>query len=149
MSGLSDDQLAEHRDAFSLFDKKGDGKIDLNQLGDVLRALGQNPKTSEVKKMAQDVDPRGAKRLGFEEFLPILNSVRKKSAQGTQEEFIEGLKVFDRDGNGTVSSVELRHVLTSLGEKLTDEEVDQLLVGMEDAQGQVQYEEFVKTIMAG
>ena len=58
----------------------------------------------------------GAKRLGFEDFLPILNGVRKKSSQGTSEEFIEGLKVFDREGNGAVSSAELRHVLTSLGE---------------------------------
>ena len=32
-------------------------------------------------------------------------------------------KVFDKDGNGFISAAELRHVMTNLGEKLTDEEV--------------------------
>jgi calmodulin len=42
----------------------------------------------------------------------------------TEEELIEAFKVFDRDGNGLISAAELRHVMTNLGEKLTDEEVD-------------------------
>ena len=37
-------------------------------------------------------------------------------------ELVEAFKVFDRDGNGFVSTVELRHVMTNLDEKLTDEE---------------------------
>lgn len=57
--------------------------------------------------------------------------------------------MFDRNCNGLVTAAELRHVLCSLGDKLTAEEVDQLLVGFEDNQGQVLYEEFVKHIMSG
>ena len=34
--------------------------------------------------------------------------------------------MFDRDGNGTVTAAELRHVLTNLGEKLTEEEIDEM-----------------------
>jgi myosin light chain 6 len=91
----------------------------------------------------------GRKRVSFEEFLPIYNSVSGKKEQGSMEDFIEGLKVFDKEGNGFINSAELRHVLTSLGEKLTDEEVDQLLQGAEDSQGQVNYEDFVKMVLAG
>lgn len=65
------------------------------------------------------------------------------------EYFIECLRVFDRNCNGLVNAAELRHVLCSLGDKLTAEQVDQLLVGFEDNQGQVLYEEFVKHIMSG
>ena len=57
----------------------------------------------------------GRKRVSFEEFLPIYNSVSGKKEQGTMEDFIEGLKVFDKEGNGFINSAELRHVLTSLG----------------------------------
>lgn len=41
----------EYQEAFSLFDNRGDGKISVSQLGDVLRALGQNPTEAEVKKV--------------------------------------------------------------------------------------------------
>ena len=57
----------------------------------------------------------GNKRVSFEEFLPIYLSCRQKKEQGTMEDFIEGLRVFDKDGNGFINSAELRHVLTSLG----------------------------------
>ena len=57
----------------------------------------------------------GRKRVSFEEFLPIYLSCRSKKQEGTMEDFIEGLRVFDKDGNGTINSAELRHVLTSLG----------------------------------
>ena len=51
--------FAEFRDAFSLFDKRGDGKIDSDQVGDVMRALNLNPTEAEVKKIVQEIDPNG------------------------------------------------------------------------------------------
>jgi myosin light chain 6 len=89
----------------------------------------------------------GHKRITFEEFLPIFNAAHQKKDQGSLEDFTEALRVFDKDGNGLINSAELRHVLTSLGEKLTDDEVDALLTGLEDSQGQVNYEEFIKMVI--
>ena len=57
---------------------------------------------------------------------------------------IFSFRVFDKDGNGYISSAELRHVMTNLGEKLTDEEVDEMIREADiDGDGQVNYEEFV------
>ena len=61
----------------------------------------------------------GNKRVSFEEFLPIFLSCQQKKESGSMEDFIEGLRVFDKDGNGFINSAELRHVLTSLGESTT------------------------------
>lgn len=47
------------------------------------------------------------------------------------EEFIRGFQVFDKEGNGYIGAGELRYVLTQLGEKMTDEEVDELLKGVQ------------------
>ena len=44
----------------------------------------------------------------------------------------EALLLHLQDGNGFISSAELRHLLTTLGEKLSDEEAEQLLAGHED-----------------
>lgn len=150
MATLTEDQMSEHKEAFMLFDRRGDGKIESAQLGEVLRSLGLNPTQADVKKALKEVDPNGNKRISFEEFLPIFLSIgQKKPIHSSNEGFVDGLRVFDRDGNGQISAAELRHVLTGLGERMTEEEVDLLLSGMEDQQGQINYEDFVKMVMSG
>ena len=47
----------EIHDAFALFDKRGDNKIDATQIGDIMRALGLNPTEAELKKIVKEVDP--------------------------------------------------------------------------------------------
>merc|ERR1712018_906485 len=47
-----------------------------------------------------------------------------------------------------ISAIELRHLLTGLGEKMSEEEVEQLIHGKEDSQGNINYEEFVKMVLA-
>ncbi|XP_022185864.1 myosin-2 essential light chain isoform X1 [Nilaparvata lugens] len=147
MASYSEDQLAEFQEAFQLFDSRGDNKIHVSQIGDALRALGQNPTESDVKKFAHQHKPD--ERISFEVFLPIYQAISKARTSDTADDFIEGLRHFDKDGNGFISSAELRHLLTTLGEKLLDEEVEQLLAGQEDSQGNVNYEEFVNMIMSG
>jgi len=116
-------------------------------LGDVLRALGQNPTEAEVKKCCNQL--KQDDRITFDVFLPILQAVCKNKTNDTAEDFIEGLRHFDKDGSGYISSAELRHLLTTLGEKLTDDEVEALLQGQEDSHGNVHYEEFVRMVMSG
>lgn len=54
-------------------------------------------------------------RITFEVFLPIYQAISKNRSSNTAEDFNEGLRHFDKDGNGYISSAELRHLLTSLG----------------------------------
>merc|ERR1712193_591572 len=146
-SSFSEDLIAEFQEAFMLFDTKGDGMIPANQVGEVLRALGQNPTEAEVKRLVQT--QKASDRVSFETFLPILQAVSSKKITDTSDDFIEGLRHFDKDGNGFISSAELRHLLTTLGEKLSDEEAEQLLAGHEDNKGNINYENFVRTVMNG
>ena len=81
--------------------------------------------------------------------MPILQTISKSRSTDTAEDFIEGLRHFDKDGSGFINAAELRHLLTTLGEKLTDDEVEKLLAGQEDNAGNVHYEEFVRLIMNG
>ena len=67
---FSEDQIAEFHEAFLLYDNRGDGKIPAALIGDVIRALGQNPTETEVKKLAHE--NRADDRVTFEVFLPIL-----------------------------------------------------------------------------
>ncbi|PWN35530.1 putative myosin regulatory light chain cdc4, partial [Meira miltonrushii] len=136
---------AEYKEAFALFDKKGTGHIARESLGDLLRALGQNPTQAEVAELAASAP----KDIDFQSFLNILHRPNGFKPAGTAEEFVRGFQVFDKEGNGFIGAGELRYVLTSLGEKLSDEEVDELMKGVQvGSDGNVNYESFVRQILA-
>merc|ERR1712224_383466 len=128
---LTEDQIQEFKEAFALFDKDGDGTITTKELGTVMRSLGQNPTEAELHDMINEVDADGNGTIDFTEFLSLM-----------------ARKMKDKDTNGFISAAELRHVMTNLGEKLTDEEVDEMIREADiDGDGQVNYDEFVKMMM--
>ena len=104
---LTEEQIAEFKEAFSLFDKDGDGTITTKELGTVMRSLGQNPTEAELQDMINEVDVDGNGTIDFPEFLSLM--ARKMKDTDTEEELIEAFKVFDRDGNGLISAAELRY----------------------------------------
>nr|BBB18810.1 calcium indicator protein GeNL(Ca2+)-110u [synthetic construct] len=144
---LTEEQIAEFKEAFSLFDKDGDGTITTKDLGTVMRSLGQNPTEAELQDMINEVDADGNGTIYFPEFLTMM--ARKMKDTDSEEEIREAFRVWDKDGNGYISAADLRHVMTNLGEKLTDEEVDEMIREADiDGEGQVNYEEFVQMMTA-
>lgn len=66
---------------------------------------------------------------------------KKMKDTDSEEEMREAFRVFDKDGNGFISAAELRHVMTNLGEKLTEEEVNEMIKEADiDGDGHVNYE---------
>lgn len=142
VENLTEEQIAEFKEAFSLFDKDGDGSITTKELGTIMRSLGQNPTEAELQDMINEVDVDGSGSIDFDEFLLMM--AKKMKDTDSEEEIREAFRVFDKDGNGFISAPELRHVMANLGEKLTDEEIDEMIREADlDGDGQVNYEEFV------
>lgn len=141
----------EFREAFSLFDKDGDGSITTKELGTVMRSLGQSPTEAELQDMINEVDADGKNSthtasfitctwndgtvlflnasgngtIDFEEFLTMME--RKMRDTDTEEEMTEAFRVFDKDGNGVITAAELKQVMANLGENLTEEEVAEMI----------------------
>ena len=143
---LQEEKVTECKEVFDLFDKDKDGAITTKELGDVMRALGANPTQAELQEMINEVDQDGSGKIEFKEFLELF--ARKMKDPDTEEDLIEAFKIFDKDGNGVISAAELRHVMTTLGERLTGEEADEMIREADtDGDGFINYHEFVKIMM--
>lgn len=140
---------AEAKEIFNLYDDDCEGKIDGTYLGSVARALGLKPTEAQVAKAAGGTFKKGEKKFTLEEFLPIYEALTKEKEQGTFADFMEGLRVFDKDETGKILAAELRHILLALGERLTHDEVDEIMQGAEDGEGMINYQAFIKKVLAG
>lgn len=74
---------------------------------------------------------------------------RKVNDVFTEADIQDAFRTFDKENNGFISAAEVRHILTTMGEKLTDEEIDCLIESADvDADGNVRYEDFVMKMMS-
>ncbi len=149
---LTPAQVKQFRDAYDVFDKDGDGGITTEELGYVMRALGQNPSDDEVENMFSDVDADGSGEIEFDEFLKIMQRrvVSISSTGNTGENWMEAFKIFDQDGDGFITALELGRVLKNMGEELKDYELDEMIQEADkDGDGRLNYEEFLNIMVVG
>ncbi|TYJ14652.1 hypothetical protein E1A91_A10G131100v1 [Gossypium mustelinum] len=140
---LSEEQIVEFKEAFCLFEKYGNGCVTVEELAMVIGSLDRYPTEEELHDMITEFDADGNGAVELAEFFNLM--AKKMKETDAEEELQEAFKVFDKDQNGYISANELRHVMINLGEKLSDEEVEQMIKEADlDGDGQVNYDDFVK-----
>lgn len=153
MAKLSADEIEDCKEVFDLFDfwDGRDGLVDAAKVGDFLRSLGLNPTEEQILKHG-GCKKMGEKQYKLDELMPIYQEVLTDKDAGTFADFMEAFKTFDREGQGFVSAAEVRHVLSAMGDRLSDEEVEEIIRctdTQEDLDGNIKYEEFIKRVMDG
>jgi len=148
MGEITDEQLEDLKDAFTLFDKKGDDKVDADQIIDVLRSLKLNPLTADVKKVIKDSSLANT-RVDFPTFVSIYEQFMKRPTIANFADMMEMFKTFDRDGSKNVFGGEIRQILLNLGDKMTEGETDVMITPHENADGYIPYEPMLKAVMSG
>jgi calmodulin len=126
------------KEAFDLLQK--DGKVPKASVPTALRAAGLNPSEEKIKEImttAVDLD------MPAYEALVSKHSDTSDTAEAVKEAF----RVFDKQMDGTVSVNEFRHIMTTMGEKYTEEEFRDLIQGFDD-NGVIHYEKFVQKMLA-
>ncbi|XP_004606346.2 centrin-4-like [Sorex araneus] len=140
---LSQSQKQEIREAFDLFDVDGSGAIDVKDLKIAMQALGFEPRKEETKSLVAEIDKDGRGTICFEDFLAVMSV--KVSQKDEKEEILKAFKLFDDDGTGSITLTDIKRVAKELGEKLSDEELQEMLNEADcDGDGELNEEEFLR-----
>merc|ERR1711959_165343 len=138
---LTDEQLDESREAFSLFDADASGMIDIRELKAAMRALGIEVKNEELKKMVTDIDNDGNGTIEFGEFLQMMTA--KMGEKDTREDIEKVFKLFDDDNPNKIPFRNLARVAEELGENIDDEELQDMINQADrDGDGEINIDEF-------
>ena len=146
-NSMTEELKNEYMDAFNMFDTNHDGTITPQKLGELMRKLGQNPSEADLIEMIEAVGKKGSRKIGFEEFVEMMES--KNNECDTEEELINTFRVFDTESNGLISVQNLANIIRTLGETLTEKEIDEIITEADvDGDGFINYEEFVRMMTA-
>ncbi|XP_012350862.1 calmodulin isoform X2 [Apis florea] len=151
-SNISKSQMKEFREAFRLFDKDGDGSITKEELGRVMRSLGQFARAEELRTMLQEIDIDGDGNVSFEEFVEIVSNIGANETAPTdqdqeEQELRDAFRVFDKHNRGYITASDLRAVLQCLGEDLSEEEIEDMIKEVDvDGDGRIDFYEFVHAL---
>ncbi|XP_077242987.1 putative calcium-binding protein CML13 [Tasmannia lanceolata] len=142
---LTDDQVSSMKEAFTLFDSDGDGRIAASELGILMRSLGGNPTQAQLKEIVTLENLTTP--FDFPRFVDLMKKHMK--IEPFDRQLRDAFKVLDKESSGYVSVSDLRHVLTSIGEKLEPSEFDEWIREVEvGSDGRIRYEDFILRMVA-
>ncbi|XP_046683908.1 myosin light chain alkali-like [Homalodisca vitripennis] len=142
---VSKKELEQLKHVYMIYDLSGEGQMDAANAADSMRALGLNPTIALVNSLGGSSTP-GEKKLPFEDFANIYWGCKNDKDSGVYEDFIECLKLYDKAENGLMQLAELTHMLTGLGEKLSNDELDECYedcMDEENDEGEIPYIPFL------
>merc|ERR1719345_568446 len=142
MAEISEQQIAECREAFDLFDTDASGTIDAKELKVAMRALGFEPKKEEIKKMVNDLDRDKDGTVDFGEFVDMMSG--KMGEKDAKEQLLEGFALYDDDEKGKITFDNLKRVAGELGESMGDDELQEMIDEADrDGDGAINEEDFL------
>ncbi|CAF0963368.1 unnamed protein product [Adineta ricciae] len=123
---VGQEQIDHIRDAFAVFDKDMTGSITTDQFNKVLDSFGYNIPETELATFVNQLDIDKSGTIEFEEYLSFMMTFIKKNVT-TEENLRDAFNLFDQDRDGFVNVDDLREIMTNLGEKITDEDLDEMI----------------------
>ncbi|XP_048730009.1 neo-calmodulin-like [Ostrea edulis] len=143
---LSPAEAQELIDAFEIFDKNKDGTISIDELGSILRAVGQNPSNAKLEEIMKKADKNGDGVLNKAEYVNLISSYMV-DPEVMKAELREAFMTFDKAKKGYLNLEQMTKALRCLGEPLSDIEIKQLMeIADTNHDGKVDVDEFVNCL---
>lgn len=136
-------QIQEFKEAFNMIDQNRDGFIDKEDLHDMLASLGKNPTDQYLEEMMSCAPGP----INFTMFLTMFG----EKLNGTDPEDVirNAFACFDETNSGFINEERLRELLTTMGDRFTEDEVDEMLREAPIVKGNFDYNEFTRILKHG
>ena len=123
---IPEDKIAEYKEAFDMFDKDHSGTISVTEIVKIMKNFGYPIKKAEAQKMIADIDDNGDGEIDFEEFVTLMEKQTQVVEETDEELVLRAFKSFDKDNDGKITNYEFKYILTQMGKKFSEDEVNQL-----------------------
>ncbi|KAK0083650.1 hypothetical protein PV325_008452 [Microctonus aethiopoides] len=134
------------RKAFQMFDTTKSGFIDTLKISTILNTMGQLFDDAELNAIIEENDPDRVGKVNFDGFCKIAGRfLEEEDAEAMQEELKEAFRLYDREGNGYITTATLKEILGALDDKLTSSDLDGIIAEIDtDGSGTVDFDEFME-----
>ncbi|XP_058888856.1 calcium-binding protein 1-like isoform X2 [Acipenser ruthenus] len=145
---LRPEELDELREAFKEFDKDRDGFIGCKDLGNCMRTMGYMPTEMELIELSQQINMNLGGHVDFEDFVELMGPklLAETADMIGVKELRDAFKEFDTNGDGEISTAELREAMRKLlGQQVGHRDLEEILRDVDlNGDGHVDFEEFVR-----
>jgi len=147
---LDKGQIEGLRKAFDAFDTDKKGSISVETTSTILRMMGVKMSEKNFREIVSEVDEDGSGELEFEEFCALAAKfLIEEDEESLKHELKEAFRIYDKEGDGYITTKVLKEILRELDNKLTEEDLDNIIEEVdEDGSGTLDFDEFM-AMMAG
>ena len=147
---FSQNEIKEMKSKFGMFDTDGSGTICIKELGRLLRYLGYNPSEADIKDIMSSIDKDDTGQIEFLEFVDLMTTKLVKKKKTNDAELERAFHVLDKSKKGFILCAKMNEIVTTLGEKLSVDEANQLISDLDiNKDGKITNEEFMNTMAQG
>lgn len=147
---VSKDKVPAMRRMFSLMDRDGSGMISRDELKELLHSQGYHPSESELDTMVRELDADNSGEIDFEEFVSYC--VRRRMSRTTSQEaneIMDAFNYFDKNGDGFITAIEIKQVMSELGHDVSEDQAEQMLAEVDkEGNGRVTYQRFKSMMLS-
>ncbi|KAG7155394.1 Troponin C-like 10 [Homarus americanus] len=146
MDSLDAEQLSALQKAFDSFDTDSKGFITPETVGVILRMMGVKISEKNLQEVISETDEDGSGELEFEEFVELAAKfLIEEDEEALKAELREAFRVYDKGGNGYITTDVLKEILRELDNRLTEEDLDSIIEEVdEDGSGTLDFDEFMQ-----
>ncbi|OTF81038.1 hypothetical protein BLA29_007628 [Euroglyphus maynei] len=122
-SSINPEYIADIKQTFKRFDTENNGRFEIKQLKFAMRALGFEPKKEEVQRISKEYNKDGY--ILYNDFEQLM--IKRITEKTVNDEIMKAFQLFDTNRTGKITFDDLKRVSNELGEKITDDELMEMI----------------------